>query len=153
MKYYFHVVIFLIAINDSDEDISCIAISGLWEYEHRDLIKILINKIRYDQSNKVKNASIVALGRFAALAEEKKLVEHDNKIIKNVLFEIIKDESIPDETKIALLVSAALAIAIVVIDRASYSSGCSGSCSSSCSCDCSYDCSYDCCSCSWFCSV
>ncbi|MBH51866.1 MAG: hypothetical protein CL785_01760 [Chloroflexi bacterium] len=91
--------IFLIAINDDDEDISCIAISGLWEYEHRDLINILIDKIHYHHSNKVKIASIFALGRFATLAEENKLSTHDFKIIKDILLQTISNDAIPYDTK------------------------------------------------------
>ena len=57
-------VIFLASLCDADPQVRAFAIRGLWEYEHRDLIKPLIGLLQSDDSAAVRAEAALALGRF-----------------------------------------------------------------------------------------
>jgi HEAT repeat protein len=56
--------IFLACLSDADPEVRAAAIRGLWEYEHRDLIKPLIGLLQSDDNAAVRAEAALALGRF-----------------------------------------------------------------------------------------
>lgn len=65
--------IFLICLRDPDEAVRLQAIEGLAECEASSLVEPLINLLQHDSYESVRAAAATALGRFALLAELKKL--------------------------------------------------------------------------------
>ncbi|MFC1958440.1 HEAT repeat domain-containing protein [Chloroflexota bacterium] len=65
--------IFKYCLKDQDDEVQSKAIEGLWENEEASLINPLINLLEQDNSEKVQAAAAIALGKFAMLAEHKKL--------------------------------------------------------------------------------
>ncbi len=65
--------IFKHRLDDEDEEIRHAAIEGLWENEETSLIDTFINMMQNDASVKVQAAAASALGRFAMLAEYRKI--------------------------------------------------------------------------------
>ncbi|MDD4923813.1 MAG: HEAT repeat domain-containing protein [Dehalococcoidales bacterium] len=65
--------IFRHRLYDPEEEIRCKAIEGLWENEDSTLIEPLIRIMQNDPSPKVRSDAAMALGRFAMLAEHKKI--------------------------------------------------------------------------------
>ncbi len=65
--------IFKHRLHDPQEEIRSKAIEGLWENEDSSLIEPLIKILQNDPSLKVRRDSAMALGRFAMLAEHKKI--------------------------------------------------------------------------------
>jgi HEAT repeat protein len=99
--------IFKSRLKDSDDEVRSIAIEGLWESEETCLIDPLIGLLEKDSSEKVQAVAATALGKFALLAELKKLrTSHKSKISK-ALLAIITDEGKPVEVKRRALEAAA----------------------------------------------
>ena len=65
--------IFKHRLRDEDKEVRRIAIEGLWENEETSLIESLINLMNQDSSQNVQAAAASALGRFALLAENRKI--------------------------------------------------------------------------------
>ena len=86
-------------LNDPDANIRCKAIEGLWESEEPSLIDSLINLLEQDSSEEVQAAAATALGKFAMLAEDKKLRSYYTSKIEQALFGIIDDSNKPIEVK------------------------------------------------------
>ena len=85
--------IFKIALTDDNEEVRERAVAGLWECEERSLISAFINLLRCDPSEKVRTAAAQALGKFAALAEDKKLLPQDGDRVRQALLEVVNDET------------------------------------------------------------
>jgi HEAT repeat protein len=99
--------IFKSRLKDSDDEVRSIAIEGLWESEETCLIDPFIALLEKDSSEKVQAVAATALGKFALLAELKKLrTSHKSKISK-ALLAIITTESKPLEVKRRALEAAA----------------------------------------------
>jgi len=80
-------------LNDPDANIRCKAIEGLWESEEPSLIDPLINLLEQDSSEEVQAAAATALGKFAVLAEDKKLRSCYTSKIEQALFSVIDNSS------------------------------------------------------------
>jgi hypothetical protein len=89
--------IFKFCLNDQDEEVRCSAIEGLWENEEASLIDPLINLLEKDGSDKVQAAAARALGKFAILAECKKLRPSHMSRIQKALLAVIRDKNKPAE--------------------------------------------------------
>ncbi len=99
--------IFRNCLTDQDAEVRSKAIEGLWESEEPSLINPLINLLEQDSSEKVQVAVVAALGKFAMLAELKKLRScHASKICQ-ALLPIISNESRPVEVRRCALGAAA----------------------------------------------
>ena len=72
------------------------AIEGLWESEEASLINPLVNLLEQDSSEKVQATAATALGKFAILAEHKKLRScHTSRVYQALLTAISdKDKSL-----------------------------------------------------------
>ena len=91
--------IFKNCLKDQDAEVRSKAMEGLWESEETCLINPLINLLEQDSSEKVRAAAATALGKFAMLAEHKKLrFSHTSKVCQ-ALLSIIGDKSKPIEVR------------------------------------------------------
>ncbi|MFC2056608.1 HEAT repeat domain-containing protein [Chloroflexota bacterium] len=88
---------FKYCLKDQDDEVRSKAIEGLWENEEASLINPLVNLLEQDSSEKVQAAAAMALGKFAMLAEHKKLrLCHISKI-QQALLTAISDKNKPVE--------------------------------------------------------
>ncbi len=99
--------IFWNCLKDQDAEVRCKAIEGLWENEETSLIDPLINLLQQDSSERVQTAAATALGRFAMLAEHKKLRSCHASKVSQALLVALGDESKPIEVKCRVLEAAA----------------------------------------------
>jgi len=99
--------IFKSRLKDSDEEVRSAAIEGLWESEEASLIDSLINLLEEDSSEKVQAVAATALGKFALLAELRKLRSSHKSKISKALLTTINDEGKPVEVKRRALEAAA----------------------------------------------
>ena len=87
--------IFKLALKDEAEFVRCKAVSGLWECEDRPLISTFIKLLEGDPSTEVRTAEAQALGKFAVLAEDGKLLALDSGRIQDILLPLVKSEDVP----------------------------------------------------------
>ncbi len=85
--------IFKHCLKDQDDEVRNKAIEGLWENEEASLIDPLISLLEQDSSEKVQAAAALALGKFAMLAEHKKLRSCHVSKIQEALLTVISDEN------------------------------------------------------------
>ena len=81
--------VFISLLKDQDYIIRSLAISGLWESERPDLIVEFISFIKEDNSDTVRISAVIALGRFAMLAANGKLVQAYSDRIQGTFMEIM----------------------------------------------------------------
>jgi len=84
-------------LKDQDDEVRSKAIEGLWENEEAALIDPLINLLEQDTSETVQAAAAIALGKFAILAEHKKLRSCYISKIQEALLKAINDTNRPVE--------------------------------------------------------
>ena len=99
--------IFKYCLKDQDNEVRSKAIEGLWENEEAPLINPLINLLEQDSSEKVQAAAATALGKFALLAEHKKLHSHYALKIEEALLAAINNQNKPIEVRRRALEAAA----------------------------------------------
>ena len=99
--------IFKDCLKDQDAEVRSKAIEGLWESEETSLINPLINLLEQDSSEKVQAAAATALGKFAMLAEDKKLRSSHTFKVCQALLTVIGDKSKPIEVRRRALEAAA----------------------------------------------
>ncbi|MCE2404047.1 MAG: HEAT repeat domain-containing protein [Dehalococcoidia bacterium] len=83
--------IFKVGLKDPDWGVRERSISGLWEYEDRSLIGTLVALLASDKSGEVRAAAAVALGRFAALAQDGRLLQKDSDAVRSALMAALTD--------------------------------------------------------------
>jgi HEAT repeat protein len=94
-------------LKDPDAEVRSKAIEGLWESEEASLIEPLIKLLEQDSSEKVQATAATALGKFAMLAELKKLRPSHKSKVCQALLAVIDDEDKPIEVKRRALEAAA----------------------------------------------
>ncbi|MFC2072929.1 HEAT repeat domain-containing protein [Chloroflexota bacterium] len=99
--------IFKHCLKDQDDEVRSKAIEGLWENEEASLINPLVNLLEQDSSEKVQAAAATALGKFAMLAEFKKLRSVHTSKIQEALLAVISDKNRPVEVRRRALEEAA----------------------------------------------
>jgi len=99
--------IFKNCLKDQDAEVRSKAIEGLWESEETSLINPLINLLEQDSSEKVQATAATALGKFAMLAEHKKLRSSHTSKVCQALLTVIGDKSKPIEVRRRALEAAA----------------------------------------------
>ena len=87
--------IFKLALKDVSGDVRSKAVSGLWECEDRPLITTFIKLMESDPSTEVRTSAAQALGKFAEMAEDGKLLALDRGRIQDVLLPLVKGEDYP----------------------------------------------------------
>lgn len=91
--------VFRLCLQDPDEVVREQAVTGLWESEERTLVQPLIDLLKQDPSPHVRAAAAVGLGKFAALAEEGKILPRDGVRIREALLEAIRQPGEPEEVR------------------------------------------------------
>ena len=99
--------IFKDCLEDRDAEVRSKAIEGLWESEEASLINPLVNLLEQDSSEKVQAAAATALGKFAMLAEHKKLRSCHTSKVYQALLTTIRDKGKPVEVRRRALEAAA----------------------------------------------
>jgi HEAT repeat protein len=85
--------IFKMCLKDKDELVLERAMEGLWEYEDRSIIPGLIQILRSNRSPEVRAAAAVALGKFAFLVQDGKLLQKDADAVRENLMAVLADPS------------------------------------------------------------
>lgn len=83
--------LFRCCLDDKHEEVRKLAIEGLWDYEDRLLIPHLCNLIKGDPASAVRAASALALGKFARLSQEGKLLKKDGLRILEALTDTLQN--------------------------------------------------------------
>jgi len=99
--------IFKNCLKDRDAEVRSKATEGLWESEEASLINPLVNLLEQDSSGKVQAAAATALGKFAMLAEHKKLRSCHTSKVYQALLTTINDKGKPLEVRRYALEAAA----------------------------------------------
>jgi HEAT repeat protein len=99
--------IFKSRLKDPDDKVRSKAIEGLWESEEASLIGPFIRLLEKDASEEVQAAAATALGKFAMMAELKKLRPSHKAKICQALLTAIDDQGKPIEVKRRALEAAA----------------------------------------------
>jgi len=94
-------------LNDKDEEIRSTAIEGLWENEDTSLIDPLISLLENDSSEIVQSTAALALGRFAMLAEYRKIAAEYRHRLAHSLLAVFNDDKKPIEVRRRTLEAAA----------------------------------------------
>ena len=82
-----------IALADDDYDVQEQAIAGMWEGEDRTVIPLLLNILHSDAPPHVRSSAAAALGKFALLAQEDKILPKDADLVQESLMRSLRDES------------------------------------------------------------
>ena len=83
--------VFITALKDEDGEARRLAVQGLWEYEGRDLIGVLIEMLKKDPEAGVRAEAALALGSFVLRAELQRLSAADSKRIEVALHAAVDD--------------------------------------------------------------
>ena len=85
--------VFKVCLKDPDEVVRQKSITGLWEFEDRSLIFLLVDLLKSDDSGQVRASAAVALGKFAVLAQDDKIISRDGELVKDSLMNTLQDET------------------------------------------------------------
>lgn len=91
--------VFKACLKDPDEEVREKAIEGLWEFEDRSLIPTLLELLKGDPLERVRASAATALGKFASLAQEGKLLSRDGERVLESLLEVLQSEEEPLEVR------------------------------------------------------
>ena len=87
--------IYKLALRDDGEQVRAKAVSGLWECDERPLMTTLLRLLQQDPSMEVRTAAAQAMGKYAELAEDGKLLPNDRNRIQSALLPLVEDEAGP----------------------------------------------------------
>ena len=88
----FHTVLKL-ALADDDYDVQEKAIAGMWEGEDRTVIPLMLNILNSDAPPQVRASAASALGKYALLAQEDKILPKDAQLVQEALMRSLQDDS------------------------------------------------------------
>ena len=88
-----------IALADDDYLVQEKAIAGMWEAEDRTVIPLLLNILQSDAPPPVRASAAAALGKYALLAQEDKILPKDAQAVQESLMRSLQDESDPLEVR------------------------------------------------------
>jgi HEAT repeat protein len=83
--------VYKVALGDEEAAVRAAALTGLFEYEGRDLIPVLAGVLRNDPDAGVRREAAVALGRYALAAELEQIPWSDSAAVREVLIESVED--------------------------------------------------------------
>ena len=81
--------VFIIGIDDYDDDVREQAAKGLWECEDRSIVRPLLDLVKNDPSPNVRAVACTTLGRFTAMFQDGKLNIRDEERIRSILIDVI----------------------------------------------------------------
>jgi hypothetical protein len=82
-----------VCLKDSDDQVRQRAIEGLWEVEDRSLILSLMEVLKSDGAGEVRASAAMALGKFASLAQDGKVLSKDGDEVRESLLQALEDEN------------------------------------------------------------
>ena len=82
-----------VCLKDPDDQVRQRAIEGLWEVEDRSLILSLVEVLKGDGSGEVRAAAAMALGKFAVLAQDGKVLSKDGDEVRESLLQVLENEN------------------------------------------------------------
>ena len=85
--------VFKMCLKDADELIRQKAINGLWEFEDRSLMVSLVEILKGDDSGQVRAVAAMAMGKFASLAQDGKILSRDGELVKGSLMKALRDDN------------------------------------------------------------
>lgn len=91
--------IFKMCLRDRDELVVEKAMEGLWETEDRSVIPSLVQILRSDRGVDVRAAAAVALGKFALLVQDGKLLQKDADTVRDNLMAVLENLEEPLEVR------------------------------------------------------
>jgi HEAT repeat protein len=83
--------IYLSSVHDADPRVRIAALEGLWEYQDRSFIPVLIGAMQADEDSRVRAAAAIGLGRFVVMGEFGELRASDRAALEDALTEAIND--------------------------------------------------------------
>ena len=86
-------IVLKLALADDDYDVQEKAIAGMWEGEDRTVIPLLLNILQSDAPPPVRASAAAALGKYALLAQEDKILPKDAQSVQESLMRSLQDES------------------------------------------------------------
>jgi HEAT repeat protein len=89
----------LASLNDPDPRVRTAALEGLWEYEDRDFIPVLIDLMHGDDDSRVRAQAALSLGRYVVLGEFGTLRPSDLAVVEDALTEAINDTAEVEEVR------------------------------------------------------
>ena len=81
--------VFKACLNDTDDQVRAWAARGLWDCDDRTLIRPLIALLTVDPSAEVRAAAAISLGKFAVMAQERKILPRDAEKIHDALLAVV----------------------------------------------------------------
>jgi HEAT repeat protein len=84
--------VFKMCLKERDEEVLEKAMEGLWEHEDRSVIPRLVEILNSNKSPRARSASAVALGKFAVIVQEGKLLPKDGELIHDSLMAVLADQ-------------------------------------------------------------
>ena len=91
--------IFKMCLRDKDEAVLEKAMEGLWETEDRSVIPSLVQVLRSNRSPSVRASAAVALGKFASLVQDGKLLQKDANMLRENLIAVLENHEEPLEVR------------------------------------------------------
>ena len=91
--------IFKMCLRDKDEAVIEKAMEGLWETEDRSVIPSLVQVLRSNRSPSVRASAAVALGKFAYLVQDGKLLQKDADMLRDNLLAVLENAEEPLEVR------------------------------------------------------
>ena len=98
--------VFLLGIEDEDDDVRAESVRGLWENETRELVDPLIDLLEHDKSAEVRREAALALGRFMLLAAEGRLQGRYFERVEAALRRVVEDRNEIQEVRSRALEAA-----------------------------------------------
>ncbi len=95
----------LASLADADARVRTAALEGLWEYDDRDFIPVLIDLMHGDEDSGVRAEAALGLGRFVVLGEFGSLRPSDLALVEDALTEAINDGAEAEEVRARALES------------------------------------------------
>jgi HEAT repeat protein len=97
--------VYLASLHDADPRVRKAVLDGLWEYEGRDLIPVLIKLMRDDDDVDVRASAALSLGRYVVLSEFGNLRPADMSLLDDALSDAINDDAESEEVRARALES------------------------------------------------
>lgn len=91
--------VFLIALDDEDEEVRAGGIEGLWEDESLALLRRLVDLLEHDRAVLVRTAALRALARYTLLAVLGKLEPEWGGRLRSLLLRVAQDHAAPLEPR------------------------------------------------------
>ena len=88
--------VFRACLTDADDEVRAWAARGLWDCDDRTLIRPLIKLLTLDPSAEVRAAAAISLGKFAEMAQERKILSRDAEKIHEALLATVTETEDPE---------------------------------------------------------